>query len=67
MAKRCAPVPRPGKSRGQVVTMAISMRFFIMAGAFWAWANPLPVTTAAAVPAAAPVIKSRRFIWFSFL
>ena len=62
LAKRCAPVPRPGKSRGQVLTMAISMRSFMTAGAFAAWANWLPDTTAAAVPTAAPVIKSRRFM-----
>src|SRR5690606_28725603 len=44
-AVRCAPVPRPGRSRGQVDTITISIRL-------WAIAGAASVETAAAEPAA---------------
>ena len=55
-AMRCAPVPRPGKSRGQVLTMTTSRLPWAMAGA---------ATVAAATPvapAAAFFRKPRRFM-----
>ena len=55
-AKRCAPVPRPGKSRGHVVTITMSWRFWEIAGA----ATVAPATPAA--PAAVFLMKLRRCI-----
>ena len=53
--KRCADVPRPGKSRGQVDTTVIVLTLCATAGA---------ARTAPVAPIAAPLKKFRRSIQF---